>query len=156
MAPEQSLQLWIADCIVAGALHYHQVGQLQDGLRLTPVEKLIEGIPSQDQAQRPLTQFCAQRAEGIHHEGGAPALQFSIVDDETRLLGDGKPQHLQTQPPGNPRLLTMHGTMQWDETHLLQPDPLHHIQRGAQMAKVDGIEGASEDTDHPRIRSWTG
>ena len=81
----------------------------------------------------------------LHPTGTAT---LTIIDDEAGLSVHRKPGHLQAQRGAGEGLRPMHRDLQRQQPKLSEAQGLDDIERGAQMAEMDRVEGASEDADH--------
>ena len=105
-----------------------------------------ERIEAEQQAQRAVAHLGPEAREGVHHVGQARTVKFPGVHPESRQALEGRLQHAQAQ------CLRRHGRgpvgrkAAGNEADLGKTEPRQQLVGRPQVAHVNGIEGAAENT----------
>ena len=132
---------------VAGAIGDGDVGEREQLLPAVPAGQAFEGVGAEDEYQRALrAEFGAQalqREHGVAFLGGA---YFAVVDLQARVAAGRQLHHRQTVVGRTARLAAVRRLAGGDQAHPFQRQGFAGFFRQAQVAEVDGVEGATEQT----------
>ena len=132
----------------AGAVAHHDVRQLEQSLPLVPGVQLQKCVAAHQQAQRLCrAQLGTQFAQGIHRIAGRGALDFALVQHESRLIGDRQPHHRAAMLRGYLRRIAMRRRAGGNETDLPEIRQLQHLLGKTQMPVMDRVERPAQDAN---------
>ncbi|MNN34848.1 hypothetical protein D3C81_1486760 [compost metagenome] len=113
-----------------------------------PGRQAAEGIPADQQQQLDLgAQLGAQRFQGVDGPRRPVAPQLAVVHVQRRHIGHRQAHHVQTRLRADLRRAAVRRTRAGNQAQLVEGELLGHLQRGAQVADMDRIEGAAEQTN---------
>ena len=136
----------------AGAVSpgHHQMGVIGKLPPAPPGVEHLELIGADQQAKRALSGLRAEGGEGVDGPTEPLAGELAVVHIQSRKPPHRCGQHGQPLVAGRPRRGPVHRNAGRNQRHRIQSDLPTSFLREPQVAVVDGVEGAAQDTERSR------
>lgn len=130
---------------ISGAISHHDMRQFEQSFPFAPGMQLQKCISTHQQAKRLFfSKFCAHFAQGVHRVTGIAAPYFTVIQLESRLIGNCQPHHCTAMPCGYLRLVAMWRNAGRHETDFAEIGKFQHFFGQAQVPEMNRIERAAQ------------